>query len=238
MKEQIDTLVKLQQIEMEALKIHALIDNLPENIRGMDAKITEFETLINQETLGLEENKKRYRGLESDVKSNNSKILKKEDQLRSVKNNKEYQALLKEIEDLKALNSRIEDEMIGYLESMEKGESALQEQKESFESLRKQIAAEKENAIRQAEEAKKVLSELEDRKKGIVELIEPDLLDKFNLLKDAKGVAIVSVMDAICDGCKMKIPPQMYNELQRVDSLRYCPSCHRMIYWEKCLDAG
>jgi predicted nucleic acid-binding Zn-ribbon protein len=30
----------------------------------------------------------------------------------------------------------------------------------------------------------------------------------------------------------MNIPPQVYNELQRCDSLKYCPSCFRIIHWQ------
>ncbi len=43
-------------------------------------------------------------------------------------------------------------------------------------------------------------------------------------------MAIAKVEDAVCEGCHMNIPPQMYNELQRFESLMYCPQCQRIIY--------
>ena len=45
-------------------------------------------------------------------------------------------------------------------------------------------------------------------------------------------MAIVDVKMQVCQGCNMNIPPQMYNELQRGISLKYCPSCERIIYWQ------
>ena len=60
------------------------------------------------------------------------------------------------------------------------------------------------------------------------------LLNIFNQVKAKQDnlVAIVAVQDAVCQGCNMNIPPQVYNELLRYDSLRYCPSCFRIIYWQ------
>jgi hypothetical protein len=45
-------------------------------------------------------------------------------------------------------------------------------------------------------------------------------------------VGIIAVIDAVCQGCHMNIPPQMYNELQRGDNLTKCPMCQRLIYWK------
>jgi predicted nucleic acid-binding Zn-ribbon protein len=46
------------------------------------------------------------------------------------------------------------------------------------------------------------------------------------------GIAISQVVNATCSGCNMNIPPQMYNELQKRDSLKFCPNCERIIYWK------
>ncbi|NJL58289.1 MAG: hypothetical protein HC887_00235 [Desulfobacteraceae bacterium] len=43
------------------------------------------------------------------------------------------------------------------------------------------------------------------------------------------NLAVASVSNAVCSGCNMNIPAQLYNELHRFDSLRYCPFCRRII---------
>jgi hypothetical protein len=45
-------------------------------------------------------------------------------------------------------------------------------------------------------------------------------------------MAVAPVQQAICMGCHMNIPAQLFNELQRFDELRFCPHCHRIIYWK------
>ena len=46
-----------------------------------------------------------------------------------------------------------------------------------------------------------------------------------------RGIAVAGVVDAVCQVCRMNIPPQLYNELMRLDSMRFCPNCQRIIYW-------
>ncbi|CAD7771580.1 C4-type zinc ribbon domain protein [Candidatus Methanoperedenaceae archaeon GB37] len=54
--------------------------------------------------------------------------------------------------------------------------------------------------------------------------------------KRRNGRAVVSVNDAVCEGCHMHIPPQNYNELLKCDKLMTCPSCQRIIYWKGLLE--
>ena len=111
-RKDVDDLVKLQQMDMETEKLEAYLRNVPIQIENLDKKLDEFTTKIeNDENLITELNKK-YRTYESDIQLNVGKIEKSQEKLRSVKTNKEYQSSLKEIDDIKTLNSKIEDEML------------------------------------------------------------------------------------------------------------------------------
>jgi len=71
------------------------------------------------------------------------------------------------------------------------------------------------------------------KREAIRSEIKAKFLKKFDALKNLKnGRAVVPVWKEVCYGCHMNIPPQMYNELQRNESLMSCPHCERMIYWE------
>jgi len=63
------------------------------------------------------------------------------------------------------------------------------------------------------------------------ELVQAEF-DAMVKAKKADGIAIVPVFATVCRGCNVNIPPQMYNELQRVDRLKNCPNCERIIYWD------
>ncbi len=231
-KEQIHFLVKLQQIEIDAGKLQKQIDSVDNRIEALETGVKDFEKIIVQEETVINELNQKYKTCETDVQINLERIAKSKEKLRSVKTNKEYQSSLKEIEDLEAINSKIEDDMLEFLDHIEDAEKKLGDVKSDYSSKLDQANAEKNKILEQAEQGKKQLTELNASRGDISLGIESELLKKFTetKTKQANRVAIVAVSDAVCRGCNMNIPPQLYNELHRFDSLQYCPNCQRIIY--------
>ena len=232
-KEQISTLVKVQLIEIEAGKHKVYLKEVPARIDTLEQQLQEYVASVETDEAVIEEYHKQYRALEADVQLNLAKIQKSQEKLRSVKTNKEYQSSLKEIDDIKAVNSKLEDEMLEFLEKIESAEDALKDRKQHYTEIVEDSNQEKESVKRDAAQRQEKLVELESNRAAIAAELDPGLLEIFSRVKSKQidGVAIVAVMDAICQGCNMNIPPQIYNELQRFDSLKYCPSCDRIIYW-------
>ena len=233
-KEQIDILVKLQKIEIEAAKHKTILKKIPGQISRLEQQLEEFVSSVTNDEAAIGDLDKQYRTYESDVQVNLTKIQKSQAKLRSVKTNKEYQSSLKEIDDIKAINSRLEDEMLEFLEKIEKAEKALKKRKQHYTEIVEDSHQKKDSLKRDAEQREKKLVELESDHNQIAGGLDKAVIEIFNRVKakQADGVAIVAVVDAVCQGCNMNIPPQIYNELQRRDSLKYCPSCDRIIYWQ------
>ena len=233
-KEQIDTLVKVQQIEIETGELKAYLKKVPARIRELEQELEAFVRSVEDDEAAIEEFNKQYRALESDVQLNLSKIQKSQHKLREVKTNKEYQSSLKEIDDIKAVNSKLEDEMLELLEKIEIAESAIKDRKLHYNRIVDEANQEKESIQNDAAQREKHLVELETKRDAVAARLDAGLLKVFDQVKakQANQVAIAAVRDAVCQGCNMNIPPQVYNELQRCDSLRYCPSCTRIIYWQ------
>jgi predicted nucleic acid-binding Zn-ribbon protein len=233
-RDQIDTLVKVQQIEIETGKLKAYLEKVPSRISSLERELEEFIRSVKGDEAEIEEFNKQYRALEADVQLNLSKIQKSQEKLRSVKTNKEYQSSLKEIDGIKAINSKLEDEMLEYLEKIETAEKAIKDRKQHYTEIVNESNREKESIERDAEQRQENLVDLEAKRVAVATELDAGILEIFKQVKakQASLVAIVGVQDAVCQGCNMNIPPQVYNELQRCDSLRYCPSCFRIIYWQ------
>ena len=231
----IETLVKIQKIDLETQRVKALLANVPLQIDALDQQLEAFTRNIDEQQVCLTDFNKQYRAYESDLQLNHSKIKKSEEKLRSVKTNKEYQSSLKEIDDLKAIRAKIEDEMLAFLEKIESAEKALQDRKRQHQEFVEETNQKKAALQSDAEQSQKKLVELESDRKAIAAKLDDDLIALFNRVKakHSNGVAIAEVKNAVCLGCNMNIPPQIYNELQRRDSLKYCPSCERIIYWKE-----
>jgi len=233
-KKDIDTLVKLQQIGLETEKLLAYLEGVPIQIKNLDTRLDEFNRNVeNDENLITELNKK-YRTYESDIQLNVAKIEKSQEKLRLVKTNKEYQSSLKEIDDIKAANSKLEDEMLEFLEQIETAEQSLNDNKQQYSRVVDDLEHEKKSLIQAAEQGEKELAGLQSDRDAVAAVLDAKLMDifKYQLSKQGDGIGIVEVINEVCQGCYMNIPPQMYNDLQRGISLKYCPSCERIIYWQ------
>lgn len=237
MKNQIENLVKLQKVETEHARIALKLKDVSNRFEALDAGIKEFRETIDKEAARIRELKKKYREHESDVQVNISRIKKSQEKLSAVKTNREYQSMLKEIEKLKSMNSQIEDEMLECLELTERIERAISTKEREFITRSDEVGIEKENILRETEQGKEKLAQLDAELKEYYGMIEPELLKKFLKIKEqhAGKTAIVPVKDAVCQGCNLNLPPQMYNELYHGNTLKFCPNCQRFIYLEKSI---
>ncbi len=232
MKEQIKILVKLQHLDTETVRIKSTLNDVSKKLENLDSSLKEIEQTIKDQESVLSELKKQYRDYESEVKINLVKNQNSQEKLRLVKTNKEYQSLLKEIEAVKSKNSSIEDKMIECLDRMDETEEIIAKKQDEYLQFSDRIKSEKENIEHEAGINKKKLDEHDMDRKNISGLIDPQLLKKYLIIKEQHqgGLAVVPVKDAVCYGCNVNLPPQLYNELFRCDSLKFCPNCHRIIY--------
>jgi uncharacterized protein len=231
MKEQIRVLVKLQHLDTETVRIKLTLNDVSKKLGNLDSSLKEIEQTIKDQESVLNELTKQYRDYESDVKMNLSKNKNSQEKLRSVKTNKEYQSLLKEIEAIKSINSSIEDKMIGCLDRMDETEEIIAKKKDEYLQFTDRIKIEKENIEHETGINEKKLDELDMERKNVSGHIDAQLFKKYLVLKEQQGgLAVVPVKDAVCHGCNVNLPPQLYNELFRYASLKFCPNCQRIIY--------
>jgi len=232
MKEQIYMLVKLQGIETEVGNIKSILNDAHRKLETLDAGLMEFERTIEEQESIIEGLKKKYRDYESDARINLDREKKTQAKLRSVKTNREYQSLLKEIEEEKAKNSEIEDKMIECLDHMDETEKIIAMKKNEYLQLSHSVMNEKGIIKQESEQGRTKLSKLDKDREKVSCMIDPELIKKYLMIKkqNSGGLAVVPVKDALCHGCNVNLPPQLYNELFLGDSLKFCPNCQRIIY--------
>ncbi len=234
LEELIFNLRKLQKNETETLKIRHLLNSIPRKISALDNRVAEYEQKIADRELEQRELKKQYREQEADVQQNAERIKRSQVKLDSIKSNREYQALLKEIDNLKATNSRIEDEMLTSLDRIETNEREIKAAKNEYAHVTDETSREKGMIQSQDEENRAKMAQLEADREKIAQRIDPRVLKQFQQIKTMipDSNVIVPVREAVCEGCHMSIMPQTYNDLQRSEKLMSCPHCQRMIYYE------
>ena len=231
LKKKFDNLVKLQEVEIESASVQARLADFPRLLTDLDDRLKASEGAVTLASGRLSEIQQTYRVQEADAKVIQTRIVKSEEKLRAVKTNKEYQSSLKEIDDLKRSLSAVEDRMIAHLDEMDQVAASVATKEDEVKLLSREIEEEKEQIRQSALSAQEQLDRLNDERAQIIAVVEPDLLKVYETVKqNSGGVAIAVVKNAVCLGCHVNLPPQMFHDLLHFDKLLVCPHCERLIY--------
>lgn len=231
---QMETLLSLQEIELQKLEVQRVLDKVAAKIDALDQELSHSSRVIEKDRQALAELKDRYRDYDEQIRVNTILIDKIEAKRRSVKTNREYESLLKEEDQLRTRKSQVEDEMLACMGEMESLGEKISQLEEAYRQLDEQVTSDKEAVKLEASESENRFADLTSEVAAVESEIAPALLKTFVKIKKMTpdGKALAPARHSVCMGCHMNIPPQMFNELQRFDSLKLCPFCNRILYWD------
>lgn len=231
---QIEILISLQNIEFSKIEVKKALDAVAAKVAELEDELKTFSDEVENEKQKLRDSQARYKEFEEHIQTNDTLIAKIAEKRRSVKTEREYQALIKEEEQLRARKSQIEEEMLACMDLMETTTEVIATKERELLQIQQQVESDIQSVKQEASESETRHADLSQEWEAMATDIDARLLDKFVKVKNqtADGRALAPVRDAICLACHMNIPPQMYNELQRFDSLKLCPFCFRILYWE------
>lgn len=230
-KEQLTILVSLQEAESRIQIIERELTVVDDRIKDLDRQLEQFSAKVEAEKDQHDQLKKQYRDDESEVKNIENQIVKSNEKLRSVKTNKEYQTMLKEIEELKKKQTGIEERMITILEQIETSEKEGDVLQADLKDLVSEIESQKEEIRNNTQERRIEFENLCSQRDEISETLDIKIQTLYSRVKQQNaGIAVAGVMDAVCQVCRMNIPPQLFIELMRMQNILMCPHCQRIIY--------
>jgi predicted nucleic acid-binding Zn-ribbon protein len=232
-KKQIELLAQIQEKDRTLEDLRQQIMEGPKRIQENEQELDGLAHRLEKEKERIEETKKLQRQFEGEVEDGFERIKKSKARLLTIKNNKEYQAVLKEIEETEKIIKDKEDSILGVMEEREEVQHTLNEKAKDLSAIRERVDKEVKSIQAEVDHARKRLSEEEKAREDVAKVVDSGILAKYENLRIARGgIAVSEVINTTCSGCNMNIPPQMYNELQRRDALRFCPNCERIIYWK------
>jgi uncharacterized protein len=233
LKEQILLLVELQECDSQLVKITGKKKTLPDKLDKLDEAFRTFQNDIAQNKRKYDEVKARHVECENKIKKINEGIVKTKERLLEVKNNKEYQAMLKENETAEVMRSDVETEIISIFDELEKLAVLVKKDQATLNEYRKKYEEEKRLIEADLASVDADFISWEQKRLELQGRTPADLLAKYEKIKKSNnGIGVISVWKAVCNGCHMNIPPQLYNELQKTSELISCPNCHRIMYFQ------
>jgi len=233
LREKMERLLALQTVDLKIQEMERVKEEIPQRLASLEEEFKKEEEKLTAERTGLEKLQKDRRQKEKDLEEEIDRVKKGEARVFEIKTNKEYQAVLKEIETAKRLNRQREEEILGILERFEELQTQLGKHEKILEARRKEYQREvAELKQKAAAFAAEMAAEVRQRQAQEKE-IPRELLIKYRMLLEKRhGVAVARVINGVCQACNMNIRPQLYIELQKQDSLIACPNCNRILFWE------
>ncbi|MFQ5646051.1 MAG: zinc ribbon domain-containing protein [bacterium] len=232
MNEDLANLIGLQKLDDQ-------IQALNKKKALQEAKIAQVEELAafsmkekEEVKAEIEELQKNKRAGELELKTKEENIARYKQQLTSVKNNKEYTALLHEIEILEKELSAIEEKILGFITEGEKLEKLAKEKQAVWKAAKEKVKTEQDDLKKECEIVEKDYQELL-KGRGKMELkITPKSLSLYHKLnKSLKGSVVVSGSNSTCNGCYMSITPHQFQLLKTGKQVLVCQYCQRILYW-------
>ena len=232
MLDQLRCLIEYQKVENRKAELIRSSQETPKRIAELEREFELFEGEYLSRKAELENARKTHKNLDQSIADLEGRIKRQKGRMHEIKTNKEYQALLKEMDEAQKEISKNEDGALELMESLETLGNQLID-------LEKEVAVRKEKLeearavlLRESEQLKNRLDRLEQVRGKVRHRIDPDLLKRSDFLfQKQAGVAVASVENGVCQLCHLNIPPQKFIELQRDESILQCPHCHRFLYW-------
>jgi len=230
-EQKLKALYELQTIHTQVDKIRQVRGELPMEVADLEDEVAGLGTRIEKIKAELDELEDSIVNRKNLIKDCQANIKKYEAQLNEVKNNREYDAITKEIEiqglDIQVSEKKIKEfefEIQNKTEIYEKALADLEERKKDLEAKK----AELDNITSETEKEEDELNEMAEKAS---EQIEERLLIAYNRLRQSakNGLAVVTIQRDSCAGCFNQIPPQRQSDIRQHKKIIVCEHCGRIL---------
>jgi uncharacterized protein len=232
MNADLDRLIHLQQLETQAEDARRRIEDHPELTHALESRLQAARDAVAGVKARIAGAQDRRRAQEKDVATAQARLAKYKDQLLEVKTNREYTAMLHEIETAQNDIRAREDQILEIMLASDEMGAELKSREGELKTAEKEVAAERQ--VLDSEIAR-LQSELEQtgsaRQKLVAEMNRAVLSTFEQVSKSRKGIAVAEARNGHCTICHVRLRPQVFNQIRRNESIIQCDSCQRILYF-------
>lgn len=230
-EDRLKSLYQLQKVMSKIDEIKILRGDLPIEIQDLEDEVLGLHTRLERYTTEIKDNEKKIAAGKNAIEEAKLKLDKKAEQQKQVVNNREYEILSKEIENLE-LDIQIYEKNINDANyEIENKKSELEALSAHIEEKNEDLRLKKTELDQIIVETKKEEEDLRVSAKNLEDGIDNRLLTAFKRIrKNARnGLAVVPIERNACSGCFSKVPPQRQLDIRQRKKIIVCENCGRII---------
>ncbi|MBN2447508.1 MAG: hypothetical protein JXO22_12320 [Phycisphaerae bacterium] len=234
-------LLELQDIELQIVDIRRQLARRERAVKAQGKKLDDLHRALESQRGELQRAQIQMDEADLDLKSRTSHIGRLRERLNSVRTNKEYAAVLSELNNEKADASKIETRALEMMAALDQQKSSLAEQRQTEEKEVQRLA----DVQAQLDQAKQAFAEklaaLQKQRKLAAEEIDQSALVLFDRLSERyDGEALAQIErthprrdEFVCNGCFMSLSAEVANACLTHDEVVTCNNCGRILWMEK-----
>jgi predicted nucleic acid-binding Zn-ribbon protein len=231
-------LIKLQRVENRLRAVKTKLARCRRSVLFQENQLRTLQNGLEAKQEEIKQAKLQVSRLEMDLKSRDEQIDKLRNHLNLARTNKEYSALLTELNTAKADDSKIETQVLELMKNVETDEAACEQIKSQIEEQRVKVDEVRKDAEAKAVEFEKDIAEVQAEWDAVAKDIPSAALQFFNRVAetyDGEAMAEVEQVDEnsqsySCGGCFMGVPAEIVNVLSAKDEIVRCSNCTRILY--------
>ena len=235
MEEVLRSLYRLQQIDLELDELNEGSADLPAEVQELEQRVKTLQTSIETEEQRLHDLRRGRNDSKSGVEALRERIRDLNERLRTVRNNREYEATTADIASAEAELQGTERSMM----SLDGDEANIMRGIETLKGQKEEAATEleeKSGTMKLLHETHAdELNELRAAREAIVASLDEELLQRYMHIRTAYSDAVVKVRKGACAGCYRSITPQVIIEMRRNEQMYICEHCGRIIVDEETI---
>jgi uncharacterized protein len=230
---ELNQLIELQELDLEIQHISDRLSKIPEEREKTENEFkhhaSEFLDLKSKHERTLEDRQQ----LEAELATTQQNHEKFEQDKTRVQNEKEYTAVLREIDTARKHISSLETELLKRMEELDAMDAELVVRAPDVERLRAEVDVALAALNREHEEASRVLVEFGERRKKLSGQIPKHLFATYERMSRlGRGQALAEVRNnGICAACRVRVRPKIFSDVRKGDQLIICENCGRILYY-------
>lgn len=233
MNHDLELLLKLQTIDYDIGELERSKEYLPDMIDNLNQEITEAQEKLVETKTALDEAKVKQKNLEFEIQTREAELQKYQQQMMSIKTNKEYDALVAEIDQIKEVISKAETELLQTIEAVSTYDAQIGEltekSKQIEENNNKQLVA----LQQKIDSIGDTMSGIEEGRQAVIGKISRRTISVYDRVRRGKGgQAVVPVRKQACGSCFKALTPKKIQEVKRADMIYTCDNCGSIFYWD------
>ncbi len=227
-------LIELQKLDLEQDKLRINVDNKIKKVEEDKEKLLDLEDSLRSEEKDLDDTQNLLSKRENELIEAQNGYKHTEDKLNAATNSRDFATIEQERETFKRTQVSIEEDIRTLKEAITKKTGEIEEHRQAYASL-------KEENEKMAAEADEEAASIEDKvnalKAQVADLskkIKPEIYKRYTFIRKKRPglAAVVSASNGTCEGCHMKLQPQVFIRLQRQSTLECCQNCQRILYFD------